>query len=111
MFEESQQGAVTVIKGDVPLTSEHVQEATKALEKCFDAGVPMAVFDLERVPLLDSAGLELLLNAEEKFDQHGGALRIGGANRLCLEALEVTGVADHLEIFDEVTEAVRSFLR
>ncbi len=111
MFQETQQGAVTVVRGDGPLTSEHVQEAMAALDKCFDGGVPMAVLDLERVPLLDSAGLELLLNAVEKFDQHGGALKIGGAKRLCLEALAVTGVADRLEVYDKVTDAVRSFLR
>ena len=111
MIEESKQGAITVIGSDEPLTVEHVAAAAAVLQRCFGAGPPMAVLDMARIPLLDSAGLELLLNAHESFAQHGGSFKLAAPNPLCEDVLSVTGVADELELHDEVVLAVRSFLR
>jgi len=111
MFQESRRGAVTVVSGDEPLTVDNVAEAARILERCWGTGVPMAVFDLSRVPLIDSAAMELLLNAHEQFEQRGGAFRVASPNRLCLDALLATGVADQLDVYDSLTTAIRSYLR
>ena len=111
MIEESKQGAITVIGGPDPLTAEHVSEAAAVLQGCFHEGPPMAVLDMTRIPLLDSAGLELLLNAHDSFSQRGGAFKLAAATPLCRDILSVTGIADQLELYDEVALAVRSFLR
>ena len=93
-----------MIGSDEPLTADHVDDAAAAFERCLADGPPMAVLDMTRIPLLDSAGLELLLNAHEAFDQRGGALKIAAANPLCRDVLSVTGVADELEMHLEVVE-------
>ena len=111
MIERSRQGAITVIGSDDPLTADHVADAAAALQDCFGDGPPMAILDMARIPLLDSAGLELLLNAHDSFAERGGAFKLAGANPLCQDILSVTGVADELEVYDELTLAVRSFLR
>ena len=71
----------------------------------------MAVLNLAGVPLLDSAGLELLLNAHDSFAERGGAFKVAAAPALCRDILAVTGVDEQVEVHDELSMAVRSFLR
>lgn len=111
MIEESKQGAITVIGTSDPLTADHVAEAAEALQRCFNDGPPMAVLDMSGIPLIDSAGLELLLNAHDGFAERGGAFKVARATPLCHDILSVTGVANEIEVHDELTMAVRSFLR
>jgi anti-anti-sigma factor len=111
MFGRSRQGAVDVISGDDPLNVEHVEKVAGLLEQCGGAGQPRVVLDLQNVPLIDSAGLELLLNVQDKYRQRGGALKLAVSNPLCAEILSVTGVGRHFEIFSESASAVGSFVQ
>src|SRR5947207_2259250 len=63
MFEMTKRGAVHVLSGNQPLTTVHVQEVTDLCGDCFENGQPRLVLDLSGVPLMDSAGLELLLGS------------------------------------------------
>ncbi len=111
MFQESRRGAVTVLGTDDPLTVENVSEAVAILERCCQTCPPMAVMDLSRVPFVDSAAMELLLNAHEQFERRGGAFKVASPTRLCLDALQATGVADQLDVHDSLADAIRSYLR
>lgn len=111
MFERVTQGAVDVIRGDLPLNTDHVQEVTGLLEECMRTGQPYAVLDLENVALIDSTGLELLLDFKEDFEQLGGALKLAAPNPLCEEILSVAGISESFEIFAETRSAVGSFVR
>jgi anti-anti-sigma factor len=108
-FERARQGAVDLIRGDDPLTSDSVAAVGRLLDECLQAGQPRAVFDLARVTLLDSAALELLLNYQEAFQRRGGALKLAAPNPLCRDVLMATGVDRHFEIFSEAVLAVGSF--
>lgn len=109
MIECGKQGAVQVIRSDTPLDAENVEEANSALELCIQQGQPRVVFDFGRVPLIDSAGLELLLNTHDRCQQRGGALKLAGLNPLCSDILRITGVAAQVEICGDVTEAAGGF--
>jgi anti-anti-sigma factor len=111
MFDRVAQGAVDVIRGDQPLTEEHVSEVAELLSQTLRRGHPFVVLDLEKVPLLDSAGLEWLLDAKETLQQLGGSLKVAAPNPLCAEILSITGVGDGLEIYREVLAALGSFVR
>lgn len=111
MFERIQQGAVDLIRGDLPLSGEHVEQVRDLLGECLQHGQPYVVLDMEKVPLLDSAALELLLDFREEFQRLGGTLKLAGPNPLCDEILSVTGVAAEFEVFPEATSAVGSFVR
>ncbi len=111
MFQTSRQGAVGVISGSEPLTRDHVDQVADLLEQLLAEGQPMSVIDLSRVPLLDSAGLELLLEVQENFVQRGGALKLAAPNPLCRDILMITAVADHFDVYDQVADAVGSFVR
>ena len=111
MFEREKQGVVDVIRGDVPLNVEHVEAVADLLEACLGKGQPYVVLDFEAIPLIDSAGLELLLDFKERFRQVGGDLRLVSPNSLCAEILSVTQVGEGFEIFSEPLSAVGSFVR
>jgi anti-anti-sigma factor len=102
---------VNVIRGDLPLDADHVEAVGSLLDECASSGRPCTVFDMEKVPLIDSAGLELLLDYGEEFQQLGGALKVGAPNALCGEIFSLTGVRDKLEIFADSMSAVGSFVR
>lgn len=110
MFRRTRQGAVNIISGNVPLNQEHADYLINAMEQCFGEGPPRAVFDMQDVPLMDSVGLEKLLVVKESFESRAGMLKIACPNQLCRDILNVTGVANHFEIFRELKTAVGSFL-
>ena len=111
MFERSKQGAVDLIHGSDPLNVEHVEKLALVLEQCIGRGQPRVVLDLEQVPLIDSAGLELLLHMQQRIQNQGGALKLAVQNPLCKEILSVTGVGRHFEIYPEATSAIGSFVQ
>lgn len=111
MFERTRHGAVTVVTGNQPLNQENQDEAARQLQACLADGQPMAVFDLGEVPLVDSVGLEMLLEVREQYQSRGGILKLARANPLCRDALHVTRVDRFFDIYDNVIDAVGSFLR
>ncbi len=111
MIHQAKQGAVAVIGTDEPLAGEHVEQVAATLQECLGDGPPLTVFDMAQVPVVDSAGIELLLDVAEGFAARGGAFKIAAANALCRDAFVVTGLGEQIETYEEVTQAVRSFLR
>jgi anti-anti-sigma factor len=111
MFQRTKQGTVEVVSVNVALTSDYADHLSEALEQCLADGQPRAVLDLQRVSLMDGVGLERLLDAQEKFEQRGGSLRLAAPTPLCNDVLAATGVAGRFEIFGSVNAAVGSFVR
>jgi anti-sigma B factor antagonist len=111
VFERTQKGAVTVVSGNVPLNRENVPLASQHLLACLADGQPMAVLDLGDVPLIDSSGLEFLLDSQDEFARRGGAVKLARLSPLCRDVLHVTRVERYFEIHANVMDAVGSFLR
>jgi anti-anti-sigma factor len=111
MFEHTKQGAVDVVFGGDPLSGEHVDRLRALFDRFAEDGQPHVVFDLQGVPLIDSSGLELLLDVHEAYQQLGGALKLASANQLCAEILKVSGVGPHFEMYQDTGAAVGSFVR
>ena len=111
MFERAKQGAVDLVRGDDPLNADFVPRVLQLLQECCVRGQPRVVLDLENVPLVDSAGLEMLLDVQEDFQRRGGALKLAVRNTLCREILSVTGVGAHFEILRRGASALGSFVQ
>lgn len=109
MFTTNRQGAVFVVSGAGPLNAEQISAARDAFDACFGKGLPRVVFNLQRVQLLDGAGLELLLDMHDRCAAQGGALVLATANPLCRDILRVTQLERSLPLFDSVVSAVGSF--
>jgi anti-anti-sigma factor len=110
MFEQKRQGAVDVIGGGDRISGDRVAELASIFDACIERGQPRVVLDLQGIAIVDSTGLELLLNAHEEYQRMGGAMKLANPGVLCSEVLKVTGVGARFEIFDDTGSAVRSFL-
>ena len=110
MFPSDKQGAVDIVSCSVPLNKEHSEDFQQATKSCLQ-GQPMLVLDLGDTPLVDSSGLEALLDLQEEVEALGGAVKLAAAGRLCRDALKATGVGERFEEFDTVKAAIGSFSR
>jgi anti-anti-sigma factor len=111
MFEHKTQGAVDVISGGDRISGDYVAALASVLEGRIDRGQPQIVLDMQGVALVDSAGLELLLDVQEKCQRMGGAMKLANLGALCREVLKATGVGARFEIFRDSGGAVRSFVQ
>ncbi len=111
MFTVKAQGAVEVIVPNAPLKGEYVGELLETVEHCLPAGLPMLVLNLHDVPLLDSMGLEALLDVRDLVGQRGGTVKLAGLTPLAHDILRVSGLARQFEIFLDEKAAVRSFVQ
>jgi anti-anti-sigma factor len=111
MFKQKHQGSVDVISGGDRISGEHVAELSALLETRVERGQPQIVIDLQGIAVIDSTGLELLLDYQEKCQRMGGALKLANASALCREVLKATGVGARFEMFRDSGGAVRSFVQ
>ena len=109
MFQLSRQGAVDIVSGRDPENDEYAEALEQLLHPCISNGQPRIVFDLQHVPLVDSRGLEVLLDAHEMAMQRGGQFVLSAPNTLCRDILNATGLDNRLQVFDDVLSAVGSF--
>ncbi len=109
MFQLSRQGAVDVLEGRGPLNEGSAASVRELLDRCVGSGQPRVVISLDEVPLLDSAGLEVLLDARDACLQRGGTLAVATPNSLCRDILHVTGLDQQLDLHDDVLSAIGSF--
>lgn len=111
MFEKTRQGAVAVISGDEPLNAENVDSVRELISSCTSEGRPDLVIDMKKIPLIDSAGLELLVESRQQCISRGGIVQLAALDPLCRDILRVTGVDNLFELHDDVVAAVGSFAR
>lgn len=109
MFERSKTGAVDVLRGQDPINLPNIKQLGEQLDACLAGGQPHIVLDLEKVPLIDSAGLELLLDFQDRCAERAGVMKLAAPTPLCKDILTVTGVATRFDIYQDSLAAVGSF--
>lgn len=109
MFEQTRQGAVRLIQCGAAINREHAEEMAAALDQCLDQGQPRIVLNLQRVPLIDSRGLELLVDYQRDCIDRGGCIKLAAPTSLCQDILKATGVMSHFEVFENDLAAAGSF--
>jgi anti-sigma B factor antagonist len=109
MFTCNKQGGVFVISGSAPLNGSHVAEAAALFDQCVSGGQPRIVLNLQGIPLIDSSGLELLLDVGERCQNRGGALVLAAPSPLCRDILRVAGLPSQIAVFDDATSAAGVF--
>ncbi|RPI59771.1 MAG: anti-sigma factor antagonist [Planctomycetaceae bacterium] len=66
------------------------------------------VLNMDTVGFIDSAGLEELLNLQDKLAERLGQVKLIGPDENIQKILEITRLASSFETFKDVTEAVKS---
>ncbi len=111
MFSFESQGAVELIAPEVALDHENAEQLYSAIAERLFAGQPMVVIDMSKVPLIDSAALETLLDIQQKLRESAGSLKLAGLSQLCEDVFRITGLAERFETFADTKSAVGSFVR
>jgi anti-sigma B factor antagonist len=111
MFSVKLQGAVDVVQMGGPLNHENAEQLVETVQSGLAEGQPMVVLDMSDVTLLDSAGLDALLDSRDVVLLKGGTVKLAAITQLCTEVLRVTEVGSHFESYKEVKTAVGSFVQ
>lgn len=67
------------------------------------------VLDMDGTETIDSSGLAMLLDVQEILQGRDGQLKVCTANHSNRKILEITRLDEHLEVYESVIDAVRSF--
>ena len=109
-IQQQKVGAVTVVKPQGAATAPDAEALKSVLLETRVKSLGRIVLDMSRVAFVDSRGLEALLDVTEELAKTGHALKLSNANDVVREVLEITDLASHFELYDDVNSAVRSFL-
>jgi len=109
-IHESRQGAVTVVKPMGPICQSDAAQFRTAVDDVRARSLGRFVVDAAAVAYVDSQGLEALVELSESLSKAGQSLRLCATNATVREALELTGLSDLFEHFEDANTAVRSFL-
>lgn len=103
-----QVGRATVVVPREAIVQAEVDDLRRALEQAVTPGWGWVVLDLSEVPFIDSAGLELLCEAQQLCIDKRGRLKLAVASDICSEILRLTDLAGRFEAYRSVEEAARS---
>ena len=68
------------------------------------------IVDMDGTESVDSTGLTALLNVQDTLRDLKGDLKVSTSNTANRKILEITRLDRHLEVFDSVIDAVKSFV-
>lgn len=111
MFEIEKNGMVAILRSDKPLNAESAESARESTAKVLSTVRPKVVVDFSHIPLLDSQGLEWLLETHEKCASTGGRMVIAAPSPLCRDIIAVTQVGDSCTIYDDLLSAIGGLSR
>lgn len=107
---EQSHGAVKVLRPAGALTAADAAQFLARASQVAQASLGRLVVDASAVAYADSQGLEALLDLTERLQRGGRVLKLCAAGQTLREALELTGLAELFEQYEDVNSAVRSFL-
>lgn len=106
-----QLGSIEVVQLDERLTLDEVDLVRPLLHQSIQNRLPQVIVDVRRLLLIDSAGLELLIDSAGQCARRGGRLRLSGASALLQDVLRITGLDQQLELDSDVVSAAGAFAR
>jgi anti-anti-sigma factor len=109
-IERQEIGTVEILSPQDVLAEAEVEEFRAILERRLAGANPRVAISLQAVPYMDSAALNVLVTAAEELAGRGTRLKLVSVSPTCREILELTGLAERFQFFDNPQDAVRSFL-
>jgi anti-sigma B factor antagonist len=94
---------VVTIRGDLDIvTSPQLDECLQQAEASFN----QIILDLSGVDFLDTSALAVIVGHWKKAEAAGGSLALAGARYRYTKTLWITGLADRLAMYDDVSQAL-----
>jgi len=85
-------------------------QAEQLVEHLTNLDKSKVILDLDGTETIDSEGLAALLAVRDGLVGNDGELKITTTNAVNRKILEITRLDEHLEVFDSVIDAVKSFV-
>jgi anti-sigma B factor antagonist len=102
-------GNVDVVVVNGRIDSSNASELDEALKGLTDNGRYKLVVDASQISYMSSAGLRALVSALKTCKKNNGNLHICQPSERVAEVLDLAGLTDLFEIFDDQTAAVGSY--
>ena len=99
---------VSVLSVTGELTHDSTDQFRKQVDERLSRKVRFFVVDLEHTTAIDSKGLETLLWVQEQCDERMGQVRLCKPDETCRKVLQITRLDGRFDVFDDVTEAVKT---
>ncbi|MEQ8788104.1 MAG: STAS domain-containing protein [Pirellulaceae bacterium] len=100
-------GNVVVVHTPEELGEDHAEQLVVFLTTQERSNV---ILDIDGTEAIDSAGLASLLESQEALREVDGDLRVATTNKVNRKILEITRLDQHLEVYDSVIDAVKSYV-
>jgi anti-sigma B factor antagonist len=100
---------VSVITATEDLAGDAVDTVRVRAEQCIQDGSRNIVIDCDSVEALDSAGLELLLDLQDRCEDGYGSVKLCNLDATMSTILYITRLKRRFECFDDLDTAVASF--
>lgn len=111
MLQVQDIGSVSVIKVRSSLQDECLENARQSLEDCMDKGRFRLIMNLHECPLINSQGLEFIVDAQQECLDRGGRLILAEPQPLSSEILGVSGVDERVAVYRDMRGALSDFAR
>lgn len=99
--------AVLVVKDD--LAGDGLDNFNARVEQCMAEGFHCIVVDCSSVGGVESAGLEALLDIQDRCEGELGSVKLCGLDETLQKILEITRLKRRFEVFNDLDTAVRSY--
>ena len=96
-IEQSKNGDELTVKLEGKITSKTAQELESAVMDKLD-GLGTLVFDLEKLEYLTSAGLRVLLDAQQRMEDADAVMKLKNVNDPVMDVFKATGFIEFLTI-------------
>jgi anti-anti-sigma factor len=91
------------------MTQPNTRAFLREVQPFLNSDRPQLVFDLSTVRQMDSAGVEVLLQCMQRAMKRDGDLKLASPSAQASVVLELTRTERLFEIYDNSTDAARSF--
>ena len=108
--EQQQVGTVDVLTPNGALVDDDAESFCRLLHQRIQSPNPRVVLALQDVAYMDSVALECLVAAGDELSTRATVLKLANVTPTCREILELTGLAARFRFFNDVQDAVKSFL-
>lgn len=109
-IDADRMGSVTVLSPRSAIAQDDVEDFVNKVEDYQQKTNGRLVLDFSQVSFLDSQGIEALWDLADHQREAGQTTKLAAVPELCREIFEMTGIAEHLDLFDSPESAVRSFI-
>lgn len=100
-------GQALILKCKGELTGDGLEAFEKEVRRQTGDGASDVVLSLEEVPFVDSAGLEFLLDLQDRLMADNGRLTLTNVDENVGKILEITRLDAGFEVLDDVVDAVK----